>query len=167
MRHSQNARIFAVSPDHSQFLIGQFTRRDEEMPLWLWPVQGGEPRRLGKATGHDPAWSPDAMQIVFVQGQDLYSVRRDGTQLRKLLHVAGRSARPGVVSRQQIHPVYRRGERIRNPIDLGSIRGGEQSAPDSGGREPSRRDSLPELGRQTANISFFRAANNTTAICGR
>jgi len=85
----QNTRIFAVSPDHSQFLIGQFARRDEEMPLWLWPVQGGEPRRLGKATGHDPAWSPDAMQIVFVQGQDLYSVRRDGTQLRKLLHVAG------------------------------------------------------------------------------
>ena len=84
-----NTRLFAVSPDHSQFLIGQFTRRDEEMPLWLWPVQGGEPRRLGAATGHDPAWSPDAMQIVFVRGHDLYSVRRDGTQLRKLLHVNG------------------------------------------------------------------------------
>jgi Tol biopolymer transport system component/DNA-binding winged helix-turn-helix (wHTH) protein len=85
----ENTRIFAVSPDHSQLLIGQFARRDEEMPLWLWPVQGGEPRRLGKATGHDPAWSPDGMQIVFVQGQDLYSVRRDGTQLRKLLHIKG------------------------------------------------------------------------------
>ena len=85
----QNTRLFAISPDHSQFLVGQFTRRDEEMPLWLWPVQGGEPRRLGQTTGHDPAWSPDAMQIVFVRGHDLYSVRRDGTQLRKLLHVEG------------------------------------------------------------------------------
>ncbi len=85
----ENTRLFAVSPDHSQFLIGQFARRDEEMPLWLWPVQGGEPRRLGEATGHDPAWSPDALQIVFVRGHDLYSVRRDGTQLRKLLHVNG------------------------------------------------------------------------------
>ena len=64
----ENTRLFAISPDHSQFLIGQFTRRDDEMPLWLWPVQGGEPRRLGEATGHDPAWSPDAMQIVFVRG---------------------------------------------------------------------------------------------------
>jgi Tol biopolymer transport system component/DNA-binding winged helix-turn-helix (wHTH) protein len=89
-----NMRIFAVSPDHSQFLVGQFMRRDEEMPLWLWPVQGGEPRRLGKATGHDPAWSPDGMQIVFVQGQDLYSVRRDGTQLRKLLHMQGEPHTP-------------------------------------------------------------------------
>ncbi len=85
----ENTRLFAVSPDHSQFLLGQFARRDEEMTLWLWPVQGGEPRRLGEATGHDPAWSPDAMQIVFVRGHDLYSVRRDGTQLRKLLHVNG------------------------------------------------------------------------------
>src|ERR1035438_6465468 len=87
----ENTRLFAVSPDHSQFLIGQFARRDEEMSLWLWPVQGGEPRRLGEATGHDPAWSPDATQIVFVRGHDLYSVRRDGTQLRKLLQVDRKS----------------------------------------------------------------------------
>jgi Tol biopolymer transport system component/DNA-binding winged helix-turn-helix (wHTH) protein len=90
----ENTRLFAVSPDHSQFLIGQFARRDEEMSLWLWPVQGGEPRRLGEATGHDPAWSPDATQIVFVRGHDLYSVRRDGTQLRKLLQVNGNPRAP-------------------------------------------------------------------------
>src|SRR5229473_6397963 len=45
----ENTRIFALSPDHSQFLIGRFIRRDDEMPLWLWPVQGGEPRRMGEA----------------------------------------------------------------------------------------------------------------------
>ena len=85
----ENTRLFGISPDHSQFLIGQFTRRDDEMPLWLWPVQGGEPRRLGQATGHDPAWSPDGTQIVFVRGQDLYSVHRDGTQVRLLAHIDG------------------------------------------------------------------------------
>jgi len=85
----EKTRLFAVSPDHSQFLIGQFTRRDDEMPLWLWPVQGGEPRRLGQATGHDPAWSPDGTQIVFVRGQNLYSIRGDGTQLRQLVHLEG------------------------------------------------------------------------------
>ena len=85
----ENTRLFAVSPDHSQFLIGQFTRRDDEMPLWLWPVQGGEPRRLGQAMGHDPAWSPDGTQIVFVRGQNLYSIRGDGTQLRQLVHLEG------------------------------------------------------------------------------
>lgn len=90
----ENTRIFAISPDHSQFLIGQFTRRDEEMPLWLWPVQGGEPRRLGQASGADPAWSPDGTQIVFVQGQNVYAIRRDGTQTRQLAHLEGHPRLP-------------------------------------------------------------------------
>ncbi len=90
----ENTRLFAISPDHSQFLIGQFTGRDEEMPLWLWPVQGGEPRRLGQATGADPAWSPDGSQVVFVQGQNLYAIHRDGTQTRQLAHVEGHPRSP-------------------------------------------------------------------------
>ena len=90
----ENTRLFAISPDHSQFLIGQFTRRDEEMPLWLWPVQGGEPRRLGEATGSDPAWSPDGTQIVFVDGGKLYAIHRDGTMLHELAHVSGRAKSP-------------------------------------------------------------------------
>ena len=90
----ENTRLFAMSPDHSQFLIGQFTRRDEEMPLWLWPVQGGEARRLGPATGTDGAWSPDGTQIVFVRGQNLYTIHRDGTQVRQLAHVEGHPHAP-------------------------------------------------------------------------
>jgi Tol biopolymer transport system component/DNA-binding winged helix-turn-helix (wHTH) protein len=90
----ENTRLFAISPDHSQFVIGQFTGRDEEMPLWLWPVQGGEPRRLGEAVGSDPAWSPDGAQIVFVGGTKLYSVHRDGTMLHELAHVNGRARSP-------------------------------------------------------------------------
>ena len=85
----ENTRLFALSPDHSQFLIGQFTRRDDEMPLWLWPVQGGEPRRMGEAVGHDPVWSPDGGQIIFVRGRSLYTIRPDGTQLRELAHGPG------------------------------------------------------------------------------
>src|ERR1700680_1759529 len=90
----ENTRLFGISPDHSQFLIGQFTRRDDEMPLWLWPVQGGEPRRVGQATGHDPAWSPDGTQIVFVRDQNIYSIHRDGTQLRQLARVEGHPRAP-------------------------------------------------------------------------
>ncbi|MGA2421128.1 MAG: winged helix-turn-helix domain-containing protein, partial [Candidatus Acidiferrum sp.] len=90
----QNTRLFAISPDHSQFVIGQFARRQDEMPLWLWPVQGGEPRRLGEAAGSDPAWSPDGSQIVFVDGARLFSVHRDGTMLHELAHVNGRARSP-------------------------------------------------------------------------
>lgn len=90
----ENTRVFSISPDHSQFLIGQFTRRDEPMALWLWPVQGGEPRRLGEAVGEDPAWSPDGTQIVFVSGSHLYSIRRDGTQMLQIAEVHGHPRSP-------------------------------------------------------------------------
>jgi Tol biopolymer transport system component len=106
----ENTRLFAISPDHSQFLIGQFTRHDDEMPLWLWPVQGGEPRRLGQAIGHDPAWSPDGAQIVFVRSRSLYSVHRDGTQLRELAQTNGRPEAPAWSPD---------GERIRLAVDAG------------------------------------------------
>jgi Tol biopolymer transport system component/DNA-binding winged helix-turn-helix (wHTH) protein len=112
----ENTRLFAISPDHSQFLIGQFARRDEEMPLWLWPVQGGEPRRLGQAVGDDPAWSPDGTQIVYVHGQNLYTIRRDGTQMRQLAHVVGRPRLPAWSSD---------GSSIRFTLDLGEF--GRQS----------------------------------------
>jgi len=110
----ENTRLFAISPDHSQFLIGQFKRREEEMPLWLWPVQGGEPRRLGQATGSDPAWSPDGAQIVFVRGKYLYSVHRDGTMLHQLAHVEGRPRSPAWSPD---------GGRIRFTVDAGDPQG--------------------------------------------
>jgi Tol biopolymer transport system component/DNA-binding winged helix-turn-helix (wHTH) protein len=148
----ENTRLFGISPDHSQFLVGQFTRRDDEMPLWLWPVQGGAPRRLGEATGHDPAWSPDGGQIVFVRGQQLYSIHRDGTQLRQLFHINGDLHTPAWSPD---------GESIRFTVELGED--GTQSiwqmtadgnGPHSilaGGTQPSRQSS----GNWTADGKYF------------
>jgi Tol biopolymer transport system component/DNA-binding winged helix-turn-helix (wHTH) protein len=85
-----NTRLFAISPDHAQFLIGEFSRPDEEMPLWLWPVQGGAPRRVGEATGRDPAWSPDGSLIVFAHDRSLYTIHPDGTQLREIARPNGK-----------------------------------------------------------------------------
>jgi Tol biopolymer transport system component len=79
-----NTRLFSISPDHSQFLIGEFSRPDDEMPLWLWPVQGGAPRRVGEAIGRDPVWSPDGSQIVFVHERSLFVIRPDGTELHEI-----------------------------------------------------------------------------------
>jgi Tol biopolymer transport system component/DNA-binding winged helix-turn-helix (wHTH) protein len=106
-----NTRLFAISPDHSQFLIGDFRRPDDEMPLWLWPVQGGAPRRLGEAVGRDPAWSPDASQIVFVHDRSLFVIRPDGTQLHEIARPNGRPHAPGW---------SRNGEIIRFHMDITS-----------------------------------------------
>jgi Tol biopolymer transport system component/DNA-binding winged helix-turn-helix (wHTH) protein len=84
-----NTRLFAISPDHSEFLIGEFSRPDDEMRLWLWPVQGGAPRRLGEATGRDPAWSPDGGEIIFVHERGLFVIRPDGTELHEIARPNG------------------------------------------------------------------------------
>jgi Tol biopolymer transport system component len=111
-----NTRLFAISPDHSQFLIGEFSRPDDEMPLWLWPVQGGAPRRLGETVGRDPAWSPDGSQIAFVHERGVFVIRPDGTGLREIARPNGKPHAPAW---------SREGESIRFHTD--SVGGGTSS----------------------------------------
>ena len=79
-----NTRIFDLSPDHSQFLIGQLTHRGEETPLWLWPVQGGAPRRLGDASAQEAVWSPSGELIAYVQGESIQLTDPEGTRPHEL-----------------------------------------------------------------------------------
>ena len=79
-----NTRIFDLSPDHSQFLIGQLTRRGEETALWLWPVQGGAPRRLGDVTAQEAVWSPNGDLIAYVQGESIELTDPNGARTHEL-----------------------------------------------------------------------------------
>jgi DNA-binding winged helix-turn-helix (wHTH) protein/Tol biopolymer transport system component len=79
-----NTRIFDLSPDHSQFLIGQLMHRGEETALWLWPVQGGAPRRLGDVTAQEAVWSPTGDLIAFVQGDSIQLTDPQGNHTRHL-----------------------------------------------------------------------------------
>ncbi|MGB7845855.1 MAG: winged helix-turn-helix domain-containing protein [Candidatus Acidiferrum sp.] len=79
-----NTRIFDLSPDHSQFLIGQSTHRGEETALWLWPVQGGAPRRLGDVTAQEAVWSPKGDLISYVQGESIQLTDAQGNHVREL-----------------------------------------------------------------------------------
>lgn len=79
-----NTRIFDLSPDHSEFLIGQLTHRGEETPLWLWPVQGGAPRRLGDVTAQEAVWSPSGSEIAFVQGESIEITDQEGSRIREV-----------------------------------------------------------------------------------
>jgi len=79
-----NTRIFDLSPDHSQFLIGQLTHRGKETALWLWPVQGGAPRRLGDVTAKEAVWSPVGELIAYVQGDSIQLADAKGNHLRQV-----------------------------------------------------------------------------------
>ena len=76
-----NTRIFDLSPDHSQFLIGELTHEGEETPLWLWPVQGGAPRRVGDVMAKEAVWSPAGNLIAFVREATIQIADSDGNHV--------------------------------------------------------------------------------------
>jgi Tol biopolymer transport system component/DNA-binding winged helix-turn-helix (wHTH) protein len=89
-----------ISPDRSELLIASCEPIFEaDCPLWLFPVLGGSPRRVGniraslrtrgdRGPSPDAAWSRDGKEVVYVQGNSLWQARTDGTESRKIVSVA-------------------------------------------------------------------------------
>lgn len=86
----RNTRIFDVSPDRTEFLIGNFEVPGPGLPLWIWPAQGGSPIRVGDVTVDDASWAPNGQRILYARGNDIHVVARDGSGNRVLIHTAGR-----------------------------------------------------------------------------
>lgn len=84
-----NSAIGDISPNRSELLVSQGDAENEGS-LWVLPVLGGAPRRLGDLLGHDATWTPDGRQIVYANGSSLYLAKSDGSESRKWLTVDGR-----------------------------------------------------------------------------
>jgi len=84
-----NTRIFGFSPDYSELLIGNFVNMRGNVPLWIMPVQGGALLRVGDVNVDEAAWSPDGKRILFSRGTEVFSVDRDGRNLRRLFSTEG------------------------------------------------------------------------------
>jgi len=89
-----------ISPDGSEYLATQFTTTGDQAPLWIAPVLPGSPRRVGNlmvnsyveaapGLSQAAAWSPDMQQIVFANGNDLYTARPDGSGVKQLVSLLG------------------------------------------------------------------------------
>lgn len=87
-----NTRIFRLSPDGSQFLIGNFAKVGGPMPLSTWPAQGGAPHRIGDIMVNDAVWFPDGKHILYSYNQGVFSVEADGANARHLFDVSGSAA---------------------------------------------------------------------------
>ncbi len=84
-----------LSKDGTELLVAN----DEEMQgrsIWVHPAAGGSPHRVGtvltnwgpRGPGLDyAAFTEDESHVLFSQGYDIYSVSRDGSDLRKILTV--------------------------------------------------------------------------------
>ena len=78
-----------ISPDRANFLIASFVHRNDLMPLWIWPVQGGAPKRVGDITALEAAWCPNGREIVYSKDDGIYLVDIDGANAHKLVAVEG------------------------------------------------------------------------------
>jgi len=113
----KNAWLADISPDRSEFLMYRHHDSEgdlERLELWVAPLLGGSPRRLGNLFAttrgildsgagfptprrrgssyvHESAaaWSPDGQQLVYARGRELHLARSDGTEVRKLATFAG------------------------------------------------------------------------------
>ncbi|MGI8959948.1 MAG: protein kinase domain-containing protein [Bryobacteraceae bacterium] len=93
----KNATVLDISSDGSDLLIGsdqgpvagQNPHEFDQLSLWMAPVLGGEPRRLGDLTAADAALSPDSQSLVFSGPNQLGIARSDGRDVRKLATVRG------------------------------------------------------------------------------
>jgi len=82
-----NAGAVGISPSGSDLLVYTWLANEIQTPLWVVPVLGGSPRRVGEVTG-DATWSADG-RIVYAHDHDLYVVKSDGSEAHKLVTVAG------------------------------------------------------------------------------
>ncbi|MBV9780090.1 MAG: PD40 domain-containing protein [Acidobacteriaceae bacterium] len=88
-----------ISPDGSQLLVESFGCNPYEFnsaTLWIAPVLGGSPRRVGDFLVGSAALSPDGEQLVFTREEEreLDVCRIDGTNMRKLATVPGVASFP-------------------------------------------------------------------------
>ncbi len=82
-------RIYDISRERSEFLIGRFEAFGPGLPLWIWPASGGQPVRVGDILVDEALWVPDGTGIVYVRGRDVWRVGRDGRDARTLLRASG------------------------------------------------------------------------------
>lgn len=78
--------VLDLSKDGTELLVAS----DDGLQLgslWVLPVAGGSPRRVGTVRAMDGRFGGDGTSIVYGDGNDVYSVGRDGSSPLKLLTV--------------------------------------------------------------------------------
>lgn len=67
-----NAVPTDISPDGKNLLVMDAEGQEQERQLWIVPVDGRAPRRVGAILCHSAAWSPDGHHIAFAFRNGIY-----------------------------------------------------------------------------------------------
>jgi eukaryotic-like serine/threonine-protein kinase len=82
--------VAGIFPGKSALLVQGPPITDMGFGLWMVPIPGGQPRRLGTMVEWDASVSPDATTIYYSNvGGDLFAASMDGSDSRRLLTVDG------------------------------------------------------------------------------
>jgi serine/threonine protein kinase len=78
--------ILDISPDGSEFLLGQNDLNDETQrgTIWTMPVLGGTAKRLGNITGRGASYSADGKLIAFNEKESVYVCDSDGRNVKEI-----------------------------------------------------------------------------------
>ena len=71
-----------------------FVAYDGGFPLYTLDLTAGSSPELLAPNASDPTWAPNARRLVFSNGEGLWTVRSDGSQLRRLVRGANSPHRP-------------------------------------------------------------------------
>jgi DNA-binding winged helix-turn-helix (wHTH) protein/WD40 repeat protein len=86
--------LLDFSPVRSELLVGEVLDPATDTPLWAVPVPAGNPRRVGRLSARDAAWSRDGHRIAFTHGNELYLADEVGGGQQKLADLPGLGWRP-------------------------------------------------------------------------
>ncbi len=85
-------RLFGVSdisPNGSELLAAGPPRNNSGAALWIMPVPGGEPRRVGNIMAGDAAFSPGGSGIYYATRSEIFTAGLDGSSAHKILTANG------------------------------------------------------------------------------
>jgi Tol biopolymer transport system component len=74
----------AISPDGERLLAVTWEGEEKDRALWVVPVNGGKPWRVGQVLCHSAVWSPDGRQIAFANGNAIFLTGNDGAAPHQL-----------------------------------------------------------------------------------
>src|SRR5437879_3021144 len=84
-----NPLLFDISPNRSELLLGSCAEYRQQCRLWILPVLGRSPRRVGNILALDATWSRDGEEVVYTTANCLYEARIDANDSRKIVCVEG------------------------------------------------------------------------------
>jgi Tol biopolymer transport system component len=82
------------SPLHSEVLASRPPSTQDGGELWVMPLLGGSPRRVGDIKASYATWSSDRRRIAFTRQDALYIANADGSEALRIANVTGQAAWP-------------------------------------------------------------------------